>query len=110
MSDDLLTQFDIDQFETTKPTTGRKARAVDPNKSYEIIIDEVEGLPGYEFVGVNGTGYQIKRGEPVPVPGAVVIALQNAVTTAYKKQPHPTDPGKQMMVPYLRATIPWRFA
>ena len=79
-------------------------------ETYEIIIDEVEGLPGYEFVGVNGTGYQIKRGEPVRVPACVVEALRLAVTTAFKKQPHPTDPGRNIMVPYQRATIPWRIA
>lgn len=79
-------------------------------ETYNIIIDEVEGLPGYEFVGVNGEGFQIQRGVPVSVPARVVEALKNAITTAYRKTPHPTEPGKYDMVPYQRATIPWRFA
>lgn len=43
-----------------------------------IIIDEVEGAPNYEFVGVNGVGYQIQRGVETSVPISVLYALQDA--------------------------------
>lgn len=35
------------------------------------------------FVGVNGVGYSIKRGVPVPVPRAVMNVLENARQTVY---------------------------
>jgi hypothetical protein len=35
------------------------------------------------FVGVNGVGYAIKRGEAVEVPEPVVEALRNAVQVSY---------------------------
>lgn len=92
------------------PPAPLKAPAPLAQKTYTIIIDEVEGLPGYEYVGVNGEGYQIQRGIPVEVPAKVVEALRKAVTTAYRKQPHPTEPGRNIMVPYERATVPWRLA
>ena len=108
-SEDLLTELEIEQHETGK--VGNKAKVkVDPKRTYTIIIDEVEDLPSHEFVGVNGKGYQIKRGEPVEVPAEVVEALKNAVTTAYRKQPHPTEPGRQILVPYQKSSVPWRLA
>jgi hypothetical protein len=46
---------------------------------FEIEIDEVEGRPNFEVVGVNGTVYRIKRGEPVSVPASVLEVLNHAV-------------------------------
>jgi hypothetical protein len=43
-----------------------------------IFIDNEVGFPNYKFVGVNGVGYQIKRGEEVSVPESVVNVLENA--------------------------------
>lgn len=50
-------------------------------KKAVIMIDEVAGQPNYEFVGVNGVGYQIKRGVEVEVPLSVVEVLNNAIAT-----------------------------
>ena len=48
-------------------------------KMYEIVIDEVEGRPNFEVVGINGMVYKIQRGVPAVVPGAVLSVLNNAV-------------------------------
>ncbi len=49
------------------------------------------------FVGVNGVGYQIKRGEPVTVPEPVVKVLENAVQTVYIKGRD--SEGREIMKP-----------
>lgn len=46
-----------------------------------IFIDMEKGQPNFQFVGVNGKGYQIMRGVEVTVPEEVVEVLQNAVAT-----------------------------
>lgn len=46
-----------------------------------IFIDMEKGYPNYQFVGVNGKGYQIMRGVEVTVPEEVVEVLKNAVAT-----------------------------
>lgn len=46
---------------------------------YEIVIDEVEGRPNFEVVGINGKVYRIQRGVSAIVPGAVLEVLNNAV-------------------------------
>lgn len=40
------------------------------------------------FIGLNGYGYKIKRGEPCSVPEEVAAIIQNAVTTTIR-------PGKE---------------
>lgn len=50
-------------------------------KKAVIMIDQVENQPNYEFVGVNGVGFQIRRGEEVTVPLSVVEVLNNAIAT-----------------------------
>jgi hypothetical protein len=54
-------------------------RDASAEKRFLIEIDEVEGRPNFEVVGVNGTIYKIKRGEPVEVPESVLEVLNNAV-------------------------------
>jgi hypothetical protein len=46
-----------------------------------IVIDEEEGKPNYEVVGVNGKVYQIQRGIEVAVPEEVIGVLNNAVAS-----------------------------
>lgn len=62
-------------FSPAAPTATKKERQA------VIFIDQEEGKPNYEFVGVNGKGYQIKRGEEVTVPMSVVGVLNNAIAT-----------------------------
>lgn len=57
-----------------------------------IVIDQEANKPNYEFVGVNGKGYQIKRGEEVEVPASVVGVLDNAIAT------RPTTDGSGRIV------------
>ena len=59
---------------TTAPAPAEKKE-----RMFVIEIDEVEGFPNFEKVGVNGKIYKIKRGEEVTVPQSVVHVLQNAV-------------------------------
>lgn len=51
-------------------------------KKRTITIHTTDSPDGSEpvFVGLNGYGYYIKRGEPVEVPEEVVEILQNAKT------------------------------
>lgn len=46
-----------------------------------IMIDQERDKPNYEYVGVNGKGYQIQRGIEVEVPASVVGVLENAIAT-----------------------------
>lgn len=50
-------------------------------KKAVIFIDQEEGKPNYEFIGVNGKGFQVMRGVEVTVPLSVVHVLENAVAT-----------------------------
>jgi hypothetical protein len=73
---------------------------------YIIFIDEVEGQPNYEMVGVNGHMYQIKRGEEVAVPAEVVAVLRNALA-ARVVQSHAPDGSVQTKLQHYSA-IPYR--
>jgi hypothetical protein len=71
-----------------------------------IIIDEVEGQPNYETVGVNGVVYQIQRGLETSVPLSVVNVLRNCIATKLvkvKREDGVEDTQKRTFSP-----IPWR--
>ncbi len=72
-----------------------------------IMIDEVEGMPNYEPVGVNGKIYQIKRGVKVNVPASVVHVLENAIATRTVQS---TDQATGELISTARdySAIPWR--
>lgn len=57
----------------------KKAAAPKAEARKVIIIDEEEGKPNFETVGVNGKIYQIQRGVEVAVPDSVIHVLENAV-------------------------------
>ena len=78
-----------------------------PEEGVTIWIDEVEGLANYETVGVNGKGYQIKRGEPVTVPEAVVEALRNSIATRTIQTRNPVT-GVMDYEYRNYSSIPWR--
>lgn len=79
-----------------------------PKESWPVIeIDEVKGAPNFQFVQVNGIPFQIKRGEPVAVPPAVLKVLQNAVGhRVVQEQDHATGMTKTRLVKY--ANVPYR--
>ena len=91
-----MPHVDVDLSENKDPRAGWP----------EIIIDEQEGAPNYETVGVNGRTYQIKRGEKTPVPPEVLHVLENAIAT--RMVPFENDRGKieHKMVDY--PAIPYR--
>jgi len=71
-----------------------------------IIIDEVEGQPNYEVVGVNGVVYQIQRGIETSVPESVVGVLRNAIATKYVKVRRAD--GLEDLQKRNLSSIPWR--
>jgi len=79
-----------------------------PKESWPVIeIDEVKGAPNFQFVQINGIPFQIKRGEPVAVPPAVLEVLQNAVGhRVVQEQDHATGMTKTRLVKY--ANVPYR--
>lgn len=65
----------------------RSAKAVPAGEKRVTIIVHKDGRPGAEkevFVGVNGVGYRIVRGQKVEVPESVAMVLEEAVTTSYE--------------------------
>lgn len=77
-----------------------------PVRMKRIIIDEADGMPNYEVVGVNGVVYQIRRGEEVEVPESVVAVLRNAVATRYVKVTR--SDGVEDLQKRNLSSIPWR--
>ena len=88
------------------PSRSKKEPTPKAEKRRKIIIDEVEGQPNYEIVGVNGTIYQIRRGEEMEVPESVVEVLRNAIASKYvtvKRSDGFEDLQKRNL-----SSIPWR--
>jgi hypothetical protein len=71
-----------------------------------ITIDEVDGMPNYETVSINGFNNQIMRGQEVTVGPAIVGVLKTAIGTKYVKK-EGAD-GRIRNTPQEAATIPWR--
>lgn len=93
MSDSKVTTLDdaaalADEAIPAKTSAPRAARALKganhdaslSGKSRVLTIHQTNDDGGSEdvFVGINGYGYQIKRGEPVEVPEEVVQVIANA--------------------------------
>jgi hypothetical protein len=80
----------------------------DPRDSWPVIvIDEVNGMPNYETVGLNGEVFQIKRGVEVPVPPGVLGILQNAVGDRIVQSRDPVS-GNTETSTQKYSTIPYR--
>lgn len=79
-----------------------------PKESWPVIeIDEVKGMPNFHFVQLNGIPFQVKRGEPVAVPPAILSVLQEAVGhRVVQEQDHATGMTRTRLVKY--ATVPYR--
>ena len=56
------------------------------------------------YVGVNGVGFQIKRGETVEVPEPVAKALENAIQTVYTET---KEDGKVVLKPNAVPAYPF---
>ena len=93
----------------TKKGQAKKKTEPPADERVRIIIDEVPGMSNYEFVGVNGRAYQIKRGVPVLVPIEVVYALEDAVLTQVEIRRNQIT-GEREEVVQNRSAIPWRRA
>lgn len=93
----------------TKKGQAKKKTEPPVDERVRIIIDEVPGMSNYEFVGVNGKAYQIKRGVPVLVPIEVVYALEDAVLTQVEIRRNQIT-GEREEVVQNRSAIPWRRA
>lgn len=83
--DEIITEEGVTFVEEAKKTA---PKVVAPKKERKavIFIDNERGQPNFKFVGVNGYGYRIKRGERVTVPASVVSVLENAIATRPVKQ------------------------
>lgn len=107
MSEDLELGSNLEP-ETPKKRA-KKAPIGMPERTWIILEENDEIPPTGLFVGVNGTGYLVKPGEPVSVPACVIDVLNNAITTMPV-----TDPAtkrvighrERMRFPYRRIEAP----
>lgn len=86
---------------------------------YTINIANVEYLPDYEVIGVNGEVLQVQRGIDVPnIPQAFVTVLKNAIASRQVKRvakdgteffewlPYPAIPYQIVEGPYTERKVP----
>ena len=76
-------------------------------KRTKIVIHESTDVNAVNpvFVGVNGTGYTINRGQEVDVPAAVVEVLNNARETLYERKKDKF--GREYMSPREALSYPF---
>jgi len=79
---------------------------IEDEKMYLIEIDEVEGRPNFEVVGVNGKVFRIQRGVPAKVPGSVLEVLNNAVAERIVQTHNPQGGVTTRRQKY--STVPFR--
>lgn len=89
---------EIQAQEVSTSVTGNNHDDAMSGDRVKITIFEQSGDSGREdvFVGVNGVGYQIKRGEPVLIPIEVLHALDNCVETTYESMPNGETRERQL--------------
>lgn len=70
------------------PTMKKIEKRYDPMQDYvEVFLPKATGREeNFVFVGLNGKGYQIKRGEPVKVPRPVYDILAASERAAEKQE------------------------
>lgn len=89
------------------PKAAPRKKAAAARDRVKIVVHP-DGSPGAEseiFVGVNGVGYRIKRGEEVSVPRSVVTVLEESVRTIYEHVRR--DDGSSDLVPRDVPTYPF---
>jgi len=106
MNDDFDVVLGDDTPAEKGPSRTKREAKPKAEKRLKIIIDEVEGQPNYEVVGVNGVVYQIQRGIETLVPESVVHVLRNAIATKYVKVRR-ADGFEDLQKRNL-SSIPWR--
>lgn len=108
-----MSEENLELGSNLEPAESRKRAKKAPTGMAErtyIILEENEDIPPTGlFVGINGTSYLVKPGEPVAVPQSILDVLDNAVTTIPV-----TDPStkrvighrERMRFPYRRVAAP----
>lgn len=83
----------------------KKVAAIGLPDTVRILVEENDEIPPTGlFVGLNGTGYLIRAGEPVDVPRAILGVLDCAVMSAPQ-----IDPTTRQVVGYReRMRYPYR--
>lgn len=110
--DEAMDQAVIEASRKAKEAVAKAADTAIPNQGPKetwpvIEIDEIKGAPNFHFVQINGTPFQVRRGEPVAVPPAVLKVLENAVGHRVVQEPDPaTGQTRTRLVKY--ATVPYR--
>lgn len=81
---------EIQAAEPSTTVTGDQHDAAMCGDRVKVTIFDQDGDGGQEpaFVGVNGVGYLIKRGEPVFIPVEVLHALENSVQEKLESMPN----------------------
>ena len=97
-AEDVYEELVVDQDLTTVSSEGEK--------QYLIEIDEVEGRPNFEVVGVNGKVFKIQRGVPVKIPHSVLEVLNHAVAERIVQTHNPQGGVTSKRQKYT--TVPFR--
>jgi len=103
--DSLLDDIASDA-EPSGPSRTKMEAKPENEERRSIIIDEVDGQPNYEVVGVNGVVFQIQRGIETMVPLSVIEVLKNAVASKYVKVKR--NDGFEDLQKRDYSSIPWR--
>lgn len=72
-----------------------------------IILDEEAGGRNFKFVGINGDGFQLKRGVEVAVPPEILAVLNDATATRILQQRDPVT-GTMQSVKQNFSGAPYR--
>ena len=118
INDEMLAGLTDDGEEKAKPAAKKGAakkdkvlekeeKAQEKDERFIIIVDEVENMPNFEVVGVNGVIYQIRRGKEVEVPRAVVKVLETAIAHRAVKTRDPVT-GREGIRYQPYSAIPYR--
>lgn len=83
----------------------RTMEALRVQKKVKIIIPSTEFEKDPVTVGINGYVYQIKRDEPVEVPGSVLGVLMEAKITSYVQKKREDGEGNEL-VPIISLRFP----
>jgi hypothetical protein len=102
----LLANKDAEPMPVPKFDTDLTSPANADEKQYMIEIDEVEGRPNFEVVGVNGVVFKIQRGVPVKIPHSVLEVLNHAVAERIVQSNNPQGGVSSKRQKYT--TVPFR--
>lgn len=78
-------------WEAGDPLVTDNGIELDAKYRIRIAPATTKNEPQTAFVGVNGVGWGLRRGEDLVVPGYVVAAIQNASQKTYRQNPKTRD-------------------